>query len=187
MSALPGPYNNLPFHGSLLKLPHPSRLRYGRFQKLGVPSLRVLIIRILFFLGYYIRVPYFRKPPYSYCHQIFKRSDWEVGLAGCRAQITMSLTRKACRVTPPKNIFVVLQKNCMHHSLELQVYKWYLLWGLKYSTDFGRFGAPEIRLPPAHYNFRLISMITPIRVRFRILKSLLIRLGPGRIPRFPTS
>ena len=33
------------------------------FPKIGVPYSGVLIIRILLFIGYYIRVPYFRKLP----------------------------------------------------------------------------------------------------------------------------
>ena len=37
---------------------------YGSFRKLGVPYLGARIIRILL-LGYYIRVPYFRKLPYA--------------------------------------------------------------------------------------------------------------------------
>ena len=39
-------------------------LRFGSFRKLGVPYVGVLIIRILLF-RYYIRVPGFRKPPFS--------------------------------------------------------------------------------------------------------------------------
>ena len=34
---------------------------HGSFRKLGVPYFGVLIIRMLYYLGYYIRVPYFRK------------------------------------------------------------------------------------------------------------------------------
>ena len=39
------------------------RFSDGSFRKLGVPYLGVLIIRILL-LGYYIRVPFYRKLPY---------------------------------------------------------------------------------------------------------------------------
>ena len=38
-------------------------LGFGSFRKLGVPYFGVLTIRS-YYLGYYIRVPYFRKPPF---------------------------------------------------------------------------------------------------------------------------
>ena len=38
---------------------------YGSFRKLGVPNFGVLI-KGSSYLGYYIRVPYFRKPPFLY-------------------------------------------------------------------------------------------------------------------------
>ena len=37
----------------------------GSFRKLGVPCMGVLIIRIHYYVGYYIRVPYCRKLPYA--------------------------------------------------------------------------------------------------------------------------
>ena len=37
---------------------------FGSFRKLGVPYFGILKIKILLYLGYYIRVPYFRKLPY---------------------------------------------------------------------------------------------------------------------------
>ena len=39
------------------------KLRYGSFRKFGVPYFGVLITRI--HLGYYIRLPEFRKLPYE--------------------------------------------------------------------------------------------------------------------------
>ena len=38
--------------------------RYGSFRKLGVPYFGALIIYGSCYLGYYLRVPYFRKVPY---------------------------------------------------------------------------------------------------------------------------
>ena len=38
---------------------------YGDFRKSGVPYFAVLIIRILLYLGCYIRVPYFSETPLS--------------------------------------------------------------------------------------------------------------------------
>ena len=38
---------------------------HGSFRKLGVPYLGVLMIGS-YYLGYYVRVPYFRKPPHAH-------------------------------------------------------------------------------------------------------------------------
>ena len=43
-------------------------LRCESFRKFGVPYFGVLVIRILYYSGCYIRVPYFRKLPCCVCY-----------------------------------------------------------------------------------------------------------------------
>ena len=55
--------NNALYKRPAFGLSWTSGLRIGSFRKLGVPFFGVLIIGS-YYLGYYIRVPYFRKLPY---------------------------------------------------------------------------------------------------------------------------